>query len=254
MVSFSFQSSQNSTTRCTGTCKDWVTCFLKSLYHLWSYGIPPSSTRVLWFSTSLLFVPRTEERPVSLRELLRESLDFYEVEIQISSFPLLVQLISLSIEMKIIRSVNFSGSMFRFCKSFGISWRVCGGVNLGKMFHSKSIATPSIPSNNSRQEADKQFFHLTVPSCNCFILSPHLPRHSAESEQTRTFASVHLITWSWDSVDFVHEGDVLSIGFTFRIYSECSNTNFCVTLNEFWSSSKFVFLYTSKLSVQFGRR
>ena len=39
MVFFSFQHSQNFTTLSNGTCKDWLTCFLESLYHLWSYGI-----------------------------------------------------------------------------------------------------------------------------------------------------------------------------------------------------------------------
>ena len=30
----SFQLSQDSTTQSTGTCEDWVTCFLESLHHL----------------------------------------------------------------------------------------------------------------------------------------------------------------------------------------------------------------------------
>ena len=48
-----------------------MTCFLASLHQLWSYWIPHSFRKVLWFSIPLLSVSRTKERPVSLREFLR---------------------------------------------------------------------------------------------------------------------------------------------------------------------------------------
>ena len=67
----------------------------------------------------LLFVSRTEERPVSLREFLRVRLDVSEFEIQLSPFPFLVKSISLNIDMKMILSVNFSSSMFAFANPFG---------------------------------------------------------------------------------------------------------------------------------------
>ena len=57
------------------------------------------------------------------------------------------------------------------------------------------------------------------------------------------FCFVHLITWSWDNEDLVHERDARSIVLTLRISSEYSNTNVCVKLNKLWISSKFVFLF-----------
>ena len=48
--------------------------------------------------------------------------------------------------------------------------------------------------------------------------------------------------------------DVQSIVVTFRISAWWSNTNFCEMSNKFWSSSMFVFLYTSKISTEFGPR
>ena len=53
---FSFQRSQNSKTQCTGTCEDWVTCLIESLYHLRRYWIPLSCRRLLCFSIPLLFI------------------------------------------------------------------------------------------------------------------------------------------------------------------------------------------------------
>ena len=40
VVSFRFNPSQDSTTQSVGTRKDWVTCFLVTMYHLRSDGIP----------------------------------------------------------------------------------------------------------------------------------------------------------------------------------------------------------------------
>ena len=52
--------------------------------------------------------------------------------VQISPFPFLVQSISLNIDKKMIRSLNFSGSMFRSCKLFWIFWKICNDANPGK--------------------------------------------------------------------------------------------------------------------------
>ena len=51
--------------------------FPESMYHLWSCWIPLSFRKVLCFSIPLLFISRTEERPVSLREFLRVFPDFF---------------------------------------------------------------------------------------------------------------------------------------------------------------------------------
>ena len=53
-------------------------------------------------------------------------------EKQIPSFPRLDQSMSLNIDMKTIQPVNSSGLMFRSCKLFWISWRICNDVNPGK--------------------------------------------------------------------------------------------------------------------------
>ena len=55
---------------------------------------------------------------VFCENLFAYSLTFSEFEIQIPSFLFNVQSMSLNIDMKMIRSVNFSGSMFLFCKLF----------------------------------------------------------------------------------------------------------------------------------------
>ena len=88
---------QDSTTQSTDTL--WIVppfYWLQRVPFSFKCSIPP------------LFVTKTEERPVSLRESLRVFLDFSEFEIRIPSFPFLVQSMSLNIDMKMIRSVNFS--------------------------------------------------------------------------------------------------------------------------------------------------
>ena len=87
-----------------------------------------------------------------------------------------------------------------------------------------------------------KFFNLSIP---CLVISTH----KTESEWTKTFAFVHVITWSGVSVDLVHEGAVLSIGDTFRISVRWSNINLCVISKKYKSSSKFVFLFSSQFSV-----
>ena len=53
-----------------------------------------------------------------------------------------------NIDMNMIRSVNFSSSTSRLCKTFWNSWRICNDDNPGKIFHSNSIAPPSIPNSS----------------------------------------------------------------------------------------------------------
>ena len=128
---FSFQHSQDSTTQCTGSCEDWVTCFLESLYHLRRYWFPLSFRRVLCFSIRLLFISRTEERPVSLREFLRVCLVLFWIRN--------TNLVSLLCPIKV-----FSGSMFRSCKV------ILDFLNLQwpKSWVSTPVACPPIPSNS----------------------------------------------------------------------------------------------------------
>ena len=113
---------QISTDQSTDTLEYWMTCIIESFHHSSGCRIPFSFRCARKSSIPLLFVSRTEKRPVFLRESLRVLLDFFcEFEKQISSFPFFVQSMSLNIDMKMIPSVNLSGSMFRFRKSLWIS-------------------------------------------------------------------------------------------------------------------------------------
>ena len=178
--------------------------------------------------------PRNVQCPCE--NLFAYSLTSSEFEIQIPSFPFIVQTMSLNTDMKMIRSVIFSGSVFRFRKSFWISWRICNDENPWKIFHSDSIASPPIPSNSLWKETLK-------------ILPLHLPILWLQLCFDSSFPSIErhvLVLWPTGWLDC--EGDALSIVFTFRISSECSNINFWVMLNRLWSSSRFVFLWTSKFA------
>ena len=53
---------------------------------------------------------------------------------------------SLNIDMKIIRPVNFAGVKLNLDSNSGTLWQSCNVVNPGKIFHSNSIGSPSILS------------------------------------------------------------------------------------------------------------
>ena len=67
-----------------------------------------------------------------------------------SSFPLSLHAMSLYIDMKIILTVNCSGSHCISVIIFWISARICNVVNRGNIVHSNSIGSPSIRSNSRR--------------------------------------------------------------------------------------------------------
>ena len=69
------------------------------------------------------------------------------MELAIHSFSLSVipYVMSLNIDMKIIRPWNCSGSPILFV-NFWTSWTSCNVVNPAKIFHSNSIGSPSIVS------------------------------------------------------------------------------------------------------------
>ena len=54
---------------------------------------------------------------------------------------------SLNIDMKITRPVNFSGVTLNLGSNSWTLWQSCDVVNPGKIFHSNSIGSPSILSN-----------------------------------------------------------------------------------------------------------
>ena len=53
---------------------------------------------------------------------------------------------SLNIDMKMIRPVNFSGVTLNLDSNSWTLWQSCNVVNPGKMFHSNSIGSPPILS------------------------------------------------------------------------------------------------------------
>ena len=53
---------------------------------------------------------------------------------------------SLNIDMKIIRPVNFSGVTLNLDSNSGTLWQSCNVVSPGKIFHSNSSVSPSILS------------------------------------------------------------------------------------------------------------
>ena len=164
-----------------------------------------------------------------------------EFEIPTSSFPLLVQSISLNIEMKIIRSVNFSGSVFRFCKSFWITWRICNDVNPGNIF----------PLEFNCFYIDSQQFFVNKVT---FLNSSTWPRHlSIASKCSYIFNPWHrnriwvnmyfflLSTWSLDQemmeISSMREMYFQSY-FSLRIcFQNVSNNQFSVW---FWTNSEFL--------------
>ena len=95
---------------------------VEMFHHLSGCGVPFSFRCVRKSSTPLLFLspgPRNVQCPSE--NLFVYSLTFSEFEIQIQPFPFIVQSMSFDIDMQMIQSVNFLGSMFRFRKSFWIS-------------------------------------------------------------------------------------------------------------------------------------
>ena len=103
---------------------------------------------------------------------------------------------SLNIDMKMIRPVNYSGFSFIFWQELldfvaelqcGESWEI---------FHSNSIGSPSIVSK--ALYCDELLNHVNLSSQTVFDcgFSFIFPRHHTESENTQTFACERLMTSS----------------------------------------------------------
>ena len=88
------------------------------------------------------------------------ALTFQEFEKHISRFPFFVQSVSLYIDTKMIRSLNCSGRIL-FCL-FWISRSRPSVVCPGKIFHSNSTDSPSIPFNSRYSAA---FMNHSIFSC-----------------------------------------------------------------------------------------
>ena len=88
--------------------------------------------------------PRNDQRPAGNLFANRDT--SVALAIHSVSLSLFHHMISLNIDMKIIRPWNCSGSPI-LLMSFWTSWTSSNVVNPGKIFHSNSIGSPSIVSS-----------------------------------------------------------------------------------------------------------
>ena len=91
---------------------------------------------------------------------------------------------SLNIDMKIIRPVNFPGGTLNFDSNSWALVQSSNVVNPGKMFHSNSIGSQSILSKTLYSGKLSNHFNLSSHGMFDFGFSFTFPRHSTESEGT----------------------------------------------------------------------
>ena len=86
--------------------------------------------------------------------------------------------------MKIIRPVNFSGVTLNFDSNSWTLVQSSNVVNLGNIFHSKSIGSPSNVSK--ALYCDELLNHVNLSSQTIFdcVFWCIFPRHNTESENT----------------------------------------------------------------------
>ena len=91
---------------------------------------------------------------------------------------------SLNIDMKVIRPVDYSGCLLIFDMNSWTLLQSCNVVNPGKIFHSNSIGSPSIVSK--AQFCGELLNHVNLSSQTVFDcgFSFIFPRHNTESENT----------------------------------------------------------------------
>ena len=81
---------------------------------------------------------------------------------------------SLNIDMKIIRSLKFSGLMFFPCRYAWILWRISNALALGKIFHSKSIGSPSNPCNSLKVHQRRKQKHVVSSRDTAYLWDKNL--------------------------------------------------------------------------------
>ena len=187
----------------------------------------------------------TQECPMSFRKLHLVILDFLG-----SRNTILTILFPLNVDMNMFGPWTLRAGCSFSPSRYGIREEEIMTKILGIFL--LEIDSPSIPTALWYDEYNLSLstwpFHLLSMLLDC--LSPF--QHRTESE--KTFALAHLIDWSWDNTDLVHEGDEHCKDFSFRISSECSITNCWVILNKLSISSNFVFLQISEFVKEFGSR
>ena len=152
---------QNSTTQWTNSFEHWVSCILEIFHHLWSTKIP--------FATAIGFISLS----VNFEAY---SLIFLDVRAQESSIPLFSWTMSLNMDMKIIRSLNFFRcdvlSLQRFL-NFVEKVQCCGSWENLPLEVSRS---PSNPCNSLKVWHILQSWHLITPSFDCIFWTEHFPQ------------------------------------------------------------------------------
>ena len=140
---------ENSAIQRTDTCEDGMIGLLEVPYHLCYYG---NFIFLLVGDLSFHTIPihlQDPQKPNEVSEtFVRTILLALSPKYKFVHYFFFVQSMSLNMDMKMIVSRNCSGVVF----SLSISRRICNVVNPGTVFHSNSIAFPSIPRNSSTEQ------------------------------------------------------------------------------------------------------
>ena len=104
--------------------------------------------------------------------------------------------ISLNIDMKIIRPVNFSGFTLNLDDNSWTLLQICNVMNPGKMFHLNSNGTPSTLSKFLHSSDLLNYVNLSSHVMFDYGFSCILPKHNTESENTYTLTRERLTTSS----------------------------------------------------------
>ena len=161
-----------------------MSAFSEFDHHQFSDSIPFSS----WYFLSVEYhfvsdpSPGNDQRPAGNLFANRDTSVALAIHsVLLSLFP---HMMSLNIDMKIIRPWNSSGFSLIFDKSPWTLLQSCNVVNPGKICHSNSIGSPSIVSK--ALYCVELLNHVNVSSQTVFDFGFWFifPRHNTESENT----------------------------------------------------------------------
>ena len=233
----------------TDALEYWMIGLFESFHHLCGDRIPSSFRCFIVSSIPLPFVSRTEKRPVPVRESFRVFLDFSEFKYKFLHF------LFLSNRCRWTLTWRWSGLRIPKvrCSVFATHSGSLEESAMTQVLGKYWTRTQSVLHRFQIILCMKQWkcFNLIFPSSICFWVFWHCSQAWEGIREDVYFCLRpidHLIVRKC-IVDLAHERDVQSIGVTFRISAWWSNINLCVISNKFWTSSKFVFLYTSEFSM-----
>ena len=164
--------------------EDWVCAFAEFYHHQLNNFVPFSlwtvfTNRVPLFSDPS---PKNDHCPAPNLFAKRET----SLAFDSHSFLLCLDLheMSLNIDMKMIRPVNFSGVTLNLNSNSWTLWQCCNVVNPGKTIHSNSIGSPSILSKALHPGELLNNVILSSHAIFDWRFSFIFPRHNTESEIT----------------------------------------------------------------------